>query len=128
METNLPYLAHLCLGPLILIIAIIFYKYPPKTINHVYGYRTNRSMRSQPAWDEAQRFSSRWMLIMAIITTGYQVVSIFIMPYRASTLSSAIVLCVLLIAVLPITERHLKQRFDGEGKPLDYPGQYGREE
>ena len=36
-------------------------KFPPKKINHFYGYRTRKSMRDQESWDFAQAYSSRQM-------------------------------------------------------------------
>jgi uncharacterized membrane protein len=53
-----------------LIISVVFMlggflmmKYPPKKINPIYGYRTGRSMKTQEAWDFAQRVSARRMLL-----------------------------------------------------------------
>ncbi len=57
------------INPLTLILGVtglIFYvagyiqfKYPPKKINHFYGYRTKKSMRSQEVWNYAQTFSAK---------------------------------------------------------------------
>lgn len=57
------------INPLTLILGVtglIFYvagyiqfKYPPKKINHFYGYRTKTSMRSQEVWNYAQTFSAK---------------------------------------------------------------------
>lgn len=33
-------------------------KYPPKKINHFYGYRTKISMKNQEIWDYAQQYSA----------------------------------------------------------------------
>jgi uncharacterized membrane protein len=40
-------------------------KYPPKSINSLYGYRTARSMKSQENWDYAQSMSARMMMAFA---------------------------------------------------------------
>lgn len=32
--------------------------FPPKKINHLYGYRTTASMKSQERWDFAQKYST----------------------------------------------------------------------
>lgn len=44
--------------------------YPPKKINHLYGYRTKRSMKSQEAWDFAQRHSVQLMIKSGIFMIG----------------------------------------------------------
>ena len=57
----------LTLGGLIFVIAgYIQQKYPPKKINHFYGYRTRKSMRDQESWDFAQAYSSRQMQKMGV--------------------------------------------------------------
>ena len=40
-------------------------KYPPKSVNSLYGYRTARSMKSQKNWDYAQSMSARMMMAFA---------------------------------------------------------------
>lgn len=49
-----------------LTISAMFRKYYPKQINDFVGYRTPRSMRSQEAWDFANRYSSDLMLRCAV--------------------------------------------------------------
>jgi uncharacterized membrane protein len=46
------------LGGIYLLVALISLRFPPKKINHLYGYRTKRSMKSQQHWDFAQKYSS----------------------------------------------------------------------
>ena len=46
--------------PLVLVaVAVAFWIWPPKKINMTYGYRTTRSMKSQSAWDFAQKYSAK---------------------------------------------------------------------
>ena len=49
-----------------LITGFIMYKFPPKKINNLYGYRTNSSMKSQERWDFSQKYSSIQMMFTAI--------------------------------------------------------------
>ena len=99
-----------------------FAKNPPGEINGGYGYRTTRSMRNRETWAFAQRYSGRfwvragrpmlavsllWMALLfgrdvgmvghsGLILTGVQMVP--------------------LLAVIPATERALKQNFDDFGR------------
>ena len=41
--------------------------FPPKKINGHYGYRTKASMKSQEAWDVAQKCSAKMMLVFGIL-------------------------------------------------------------
>ena len=51
--------------PLALVaVAAAFWIWPPKKINMTYGYRTTRSMKSQSAWDFAQKYSAKWMTVL----------------------------------------------------------------
>ena len=42
-------------------------RFPPKKINHLYGYRTKTSMRNHEVWDFAQRYSASEMIKLGII-------------------------------------------------------------
>src|SRR5699024_11699875 len=35
-------------------LGVVFIKSPPKNRNHIYGYRTKKSMKNQKNWDKAQ--------------------------------------------------------------------------
>ena len=58
--------AGLC-GLVFCVVALILYKFPPKKINHLYGYRTAKSMSSQERWDFAQKYSALRMLESGIV-------------------------------------------------------------
>lgn len=46
-------------GIISILAGIILLKKPPKRINFLYGYRTNKSMRNQQSWDFAQMYSGK---------------------------------------------------------------------
>ena len=110
-------IAQLFIGPLFLVLAIIFRAFPPKSINSFYGYRTAYSMTSQEVWDEANRYSFNLMLWIGIIVTLTQVVLQFTVEGDLKMLIPTIMLVTLLIAMIPATEVHLRKHFDKEGKP-----------
>jgi len=60
--TNPMILLPLVLGLIFFIIGWIHLKFPPKKINHTYGYRTKSSMQSQEIWEFAQQFSAKEMI------------------------------------------------------------------
>ncbi|MBL4605271.1 MAG: SdpI family protein, partial [Flavobacteriaceae bacterium] len=47
------YVYVLSVNGLLFIISLIFYFFPPKKINNLYGYRTHRTMQNKEAWDLA---------------------------------------------------------------------------
>lgn len=99
-----------------------FQKKPPERINGGYGYRSARSMRSQAAWDFAQVYSGRFWTRAGRPTLAVSLVWILLLLGRdiGTVGSSVMVLTGLqllpLLAVIPVTERALKRKFDGRGK------------
>lgn len=104
--------SHLLIGPLMLVISLIFCKYPPKQPNAIYGYRTKRSMKSQEAWDEANAYSSQLMLKVSIATIIAQMIGHFLLSGESAILLGVGVLLVGVIAIIPLTETRLKSKFD----------------
>jgi uncharacterized membrane protein len=110
------------IGIIILAAGWMMVKYPPKKINHLYGYRTESSMRNQQTWDEANRFSGRlmikigWILLLVglvlslIFNAGILRPSIQNVLRPAVLLISSVASAVILIAV---TQKHLERTFPG---------------
>jgi uncharacterized membrane protein len=103
-------LAHLSLGPLLLLLALLYKKFPPAKINHWYGYRTPRSMRSQQAWNYANAFSAQAMVLVSGSTVLLQIVFYFTIGGKESLIWSAGVLVAGLLLSIVFTERQLKQQ------------------
>lgn len=47
---------------------IVMMKFPPKTINPLYGYRTRASMQNEEAWRFAQRLSARRFILIGMLS------------------------------------------------------------
>lgn len=49
---------------MILLIGYLMYKYPPKKINFLVGYRTFSSMKNKEMWDFAHEYCGKiWMIL-----------------------------------------------------------------
>ena len=59
-------------GIIFIIVGLLMYKFPPKSINSLYGYRTASSMQSQTKWDFAQKYSAK---LMSLIGLGLFIIS-----------------------------------------------------
>lgn len=110
-------ISNLAIGPLLLVLTLIFKAFPPRKRNWLYGYRTTRSMKSQEAWDASNKYSFELMMWVGIITTVLQIALYFIFAPATALITAAIVMCVLLVGILIIVEKHLVDHFDSEGKP-----------
>ena len=104
-------------GLLAVLFGLLLYFLPPKKINWIYGYRTIRSSKSQPAWDFAQKFSAKNLIIFGAFLFLSSSIDLFGLFNDASGSISGLVLFIICYTI-PIvrTEYHLKQRFGGKDK------------
>jgi uncharacterized membrane protein len=93
-------------------------KFPPKKINHLYGYRTQRSMKNQATWEAANTYSSLVFFKVSLYSFLIPVVLYFLYPQQ-NVLITIVTNTLLLLYVLYATENHLKARFDTQGNSLD---------
>jgi len=101
-----------------LLLGWLLKKYPPKKINHLYGYRTQRSMKNQATWKAANTYSSLVFFKVSLYSFFIPVALYFLYPQQ-NVLFTIITNTLLLLYVLYATEKHLKARFDIQGNPLD---------
>ncbi|MFN5323858.1 MAG: SdpI family protein [Bacteroidota bacterium] len=99
-------------GPLFILLGYYFSKFPPKKINNIYGYRTPRSMKSQEAWDFAQVYGAKKMMLAGLImlVAGILLLTFNLTENIAAVLSISILLGSA-IWMIVVTERELKRRF-----------------
>jgi len=87
----------------------LLYKYPPKNINHFFGYRTGRAMKDQRSWDFAQVYSGKMMIYWGMVTMvlGFAVWMVF--PDDIMIACIVVILqTVLIFPAIIATERKLK--------------------
>lgn len=101
-----------------LLLGWLLKKFPPKKINHLYGYRTQRSMKNQASWEAANTYSSLVFFKVSLYSFFIPVVLYFLFP-QLNVLITIITNTLLLLYVLYATEKYLKSRFDTQGNPLD---------
>jgi uncharacterized membrane protein len=101
-----------------LLLGWLLKKYPPKKINHLYGYRTQRSMKNQATWEAANTYSSLVFFKVSLYSFFIPVALYFLYP-QLNVLFTIITNTLLLLYVLYATENHLKASFDTQGNSLD---------
>ena len=100
-------------------------KHPPKDINWIIGYRSTRSIKSQAAWDFANRYSGKLMLRAGWFTLVASLAVMLLILFQSEAVISAVSVVLIfyqlipLLAVLPMVERQLKKRFDKDGNPKE---------
>lgn len=99
-------------GFIFIIAGFVLFKFPPKKINGLYGYRTAQSMLSKNHWNFAQKFSARWMMILGALLFVTGIIGSFI-PLSGTTGLIVGMFSLIAAAVVLIwkTERALTQKF-----------------
>jgi uncharacterized membrane protein len=110
LSINTFLILHFSIGTLLLGISYLFKRFHPGKINHFYGYRTPRSMRSLKAWNCANRYSANLFIIVSALTCVFQVIAYSLMAGESSLIATAVFVTVGFIAVIPLTEIHLKKK------------------
>ena len=99
-------------GPLFILLGYYFSKFPPKKINNIYGYRTTRSMKSQEAWDFAQVYGAKKMMVTGLIMLA---AGLLLLPFNLTENIAAVLSISILLGsaiwMIVVTEKELKRRF-----------------
>ena len=103
-------------GVFMLLLFLIFRAFPPKKINHLYGYRTARSMANETVWEDANNYSMKLGVQLGIWSMFLPLFYYFIWPEQL-LLATVITHTALLLFIIVGTERYLDQRYDKKGQP-----------
>ena len=100
---------------LLFLLSILFYKFPPKKINSLYGYRTVKAMQNQQIWDFANSVFNKNLLIYSGISL---LGSVLLASFTSKELTWQPMLLVLLSVLVSVikTERGLSDNYTEEGK------------
>ena len=94
-------------GAILLIAGAIMYRFPPKKINILYGYRTINSMKSQERWDFSQKFSAKELMKFGVFLFAFSLLGLFDI---SEGLVNGIVVLFVFIPILT-TEIALRKKF-----------------
>ena len=99
-------------GLIFLLAGFIQQRFPPKKINHLYGYRTSNSMKSQESWDFAQEYSAKKMMKLGAYITALGLLAWSIdLQLLWSVWIALIIITIGPILMLLQVEAELKKRF-----------------
>ena len=99
----------------------LFLKKAPKDINWIFGYRTTMSMKNEDTWDFAHKVAGAFWLKWGWITLAVTVVTMLLILNKSDEVISVVGCIILfaqmipLIAVIPHTEKALRNTFDKAG-------------
>ena len=84
-------------GLIFVVVGVIFQIFPPKKINILYGYRTNRSMKNQLTWDFSQKMAAK-----ELIKTGIVLLVLSILLLKFTTVSGEVNFIGLFLVIISI--------------------------
>lgn len=105
---------------------LLLLRYPPKSPNDLYGYRTKRASRSQHTWAYAQKRSAKLMITFGMIEIAvgaliYLVTRHGLQYDHAQALFAYLTLAYTIlnmVIIVIIVQRDLRHRFDDQGLPI----------
>lgn len=100
-----------------LALSIVFLKFPPKKINDLYGYRTNRSKKNKDIWVAANSYWTSLFFKLNIAAFAIPLLLYFIYPEQM-VLITVVVSTFLLLTTIPTTEMYLNKNFDKDGNRI----------
>ncbi|MFD2566674.1 SdpI family protein [Pseudotenacibaculum haliotis] len=110
-----PFIYVLSVNGLMFLISVIFYFFPPKKINSLYGYRTHRTMQNEDIWSFANGMFNKVLLKYAAISFVAAMGLAYAYPnLMTSWFPMAFLFFTLLVCILS-TENALNEHFDKEG-------------
>ncbi len=109
-----PYIYVISVNGLLFFFSIVFYFFPPKKINGLYGYRTNRSMQNETIWQFANAFFNKQFLIYSAISFVAALLFVYLFKVEISWQPMVIMLLSIGVSVIK-TEQALSVAFDEEG-------------
>ena len=109
---NLLFTLPFACGLIFALVGFLTRKFPPKSINNLYGYRTPNSMKSQKHWDFAQETASKAMIELGFLLTACSVFGIIYSPRQSVAVAIGITLLVLFVVLLFYrVERAISKKF-----------------
>lgn len=100
----------LLIGSVFIIAGIILYKFPPKKINSLYGYRTKNSMKNETNWNLSQKYSARIMIILGIFYSSFLLIlSNFKINENVGLILSLGLMFIMCFGIFYLTEKKLKK-------------------
>lgn len=102
--------------PLIMLITgYLLKKFPPKEINSSVGYRTQMSEKNIGTWNEANKYSTKLLIISSWMTVLLTLIISLILGksnLEAECLIPIPLILISIIVIVALTEKHLKNTFE----------------
>jgi uncharacterized membrane protein len=103
----------LLVGPIFTVAGLIMFRFPPKEINGLYGYRTPASMKNQERWDFAQNLAAKEMMKLGGLLTCTACVGFIVKINEIwAVLTGLSFMLIAFVLLLIRVERAIKRKFE----------------
>lgn len=102
---------------LLFLVSILFWKFPAKKINKLYGYRTFRTMQNIDIWNFANTVFNKNLLIYAGISFLAGLLFSSLVEENITWQPMVLVMLTLIVSIIK-TEKSISEIYDDEGKKL----------
>jgi len=109
-----PFYYVLSVNGLLFAFSLVFYLIPPKKINGLYGYRTEKAMKNDDIWQFANSFFTKQLIMYSAISL-VGALGIAFLNKNVSWQPMTIMILSLVVSVIK-TEQAINKNFDDEGK------------
>lgn len=112
-----PYIYVLTTNGVLFLISIIFWKFPPKKINGLYGYRTPKAMQNEDIW----QFANATFNLTFLKYSGISFLAALVLTSSSSeqlTWQPMVFVALAILVSLIKTERAINETFDDDGKRI----------
>ena len=103
--------------PLTMILAGFFmYKYTPKKINKIVGYRTSNSMKNQENWNLSNQFCGKLWIKIGVLILIVDILVLFLAIFNILKFTEDIIGVIVLVETIPmiisifIVENRIKKK------------------
>ena len=100
---------------LLFLISVLFWKFPPKKINSIYGYKTPKAMQNLKIWEFANTTFNKSLLIYAGISFLAGLAFVTFLKAELTWQPMAFVFLSIIVSIIK-TEKKLTENFTDEGK------------
>ncbi|MBQ9149116.1 MAG: SdpI family protein [Oscillospiraceae bacterium] len=121
------FLMCLLIPGIMIAIGSVFKDSSPANINHIYGYRTNMSMKNQDTWEFANLYFGKLALKVGLFTLIPSAIAMLPFLWHSEDaigIAGSIIMTVQIIpllAIIPVVENALKKEFDKDGNRRKKP-------
>ncbi len=103
------------IGIVLIIMALIMMRFPPKKINYIYGYRMPSAMKNQEVWDFSQKYAAIKMLQIGLVLFAVSFLNLLFDISQEVSLFLGISLMIFgFIYMVMFTERAIKKNFPNQ--------------